>query len=78
MRKKTPNPFQFVYNASKSVIQKGNDKTPINLKVGDLVTYYDRNTINPNSGEVCKALCKVIHIAGLHGLWNPLLYFEML
>lgn len=63
VKKKTPNPFQFVYNASKSVIQKGNDKTPINLKIGDLVTYYDRNTINPDSGEVCKALCQVIHVA---------------
>lgn len=63
-RKKTsPNPFEFVYNASKSVVQKGNDRTPIRLKVGDLVTYYDRNTINPDTGEVLRALCQVIHIA---------------
>lgn len=63
-RKKTPDPFQFVYNASKSIIQKGNnDKIPIFLKVGDRVIYYDRNTINPDTGEVCRALCQVIHVA---------------
>lgn len=56
------NPHQFVRNASKSVIQKGNDRTPIMLKKGDLVTYYDRNTINPYTGETCKALCEVINV----------------
>lgn len=61
-----PNPFEFVYNAQKSVVQTGPAKIPTSLKVGDLVTYYDRNTINPFSGEVLRALCYVAAVTQDH------------